>query len=211
MINHDLKLIYIRVTKTASTSFVKTFAANATPLKLVESKDIIPGLKLRNIIHLPSKYISEAVGEEVFRSYLKIAFVRNPWDRILSSYLMGKSYPKSPVFANGEIDTPLPFDGWLKKYDPADPHLYAFGKPKNCLPMAVADFAQGADFIGRFERLEEDFGRVCKLLDLPPLKLPHKNRRVHEHYSKYYNDETRDIVAEKYKQDIDRFGYKFGD
>jgi len=211
MINHDLKMIYIRVTKTASTSFIKTFGKNGTPLKAVGSLDIIPGVKLRNKHHLPSKYVREAVGKEIFQSYFKIAFTRNPWDRILSSYLMGKSYRKSPIFSNGERDTPLPFDEWLNKYDPADPHLHALGRPKNFLPMNVTDFTQGADFIGRFERLEEDFGRVCKLFDLPPLKLLHKNRRAHKLYTEYYNDETRQIVAEKYAKDIEYFGYEFGE
>ena len=203
MINHDLKFIYIRVTKTASTSFLKTFGQNGYPLKLVGDRNIIPEIRLPNRHHLPSKYIAQAVGQETFDSYLKIAFSRNPWDRMLTSYLMGKNYQRSAVFGKT-------FDGWLKEYEPMDPDLPALGKPKHSHPMPVFSFARGADFIGRFENLNEDFKKVCNLLGIPELKLLHLNRRKHKHYTEYYNDERKEIVAKEYAKDIQYFGYEFG-
>ena len=47
------------------------------------------------------------------------------------------------------------------------------------------------DAVIRMERLPEDFNRVLRALDLPPVRLPHHNRRFHWHYSWYYDEATR--------------------
>ena len=66
-----------------------------------------------------------------------------------------------------------------------------------------------ADFIGKFERLDEDWAFVAKKLGVSE-NLPHQraNPRT-RHYTEYYTPRTRDIIANKFKVDIERFDYEF--
>jgi hypothetical protein len=67
-----------------------------------------------------------------------------------------------------------------------------------------------ADFIGRFERLDADWATIANKLSIAK-PLPHKRDNPRPRpYTDYYNDKTREIIANKFKIDIDHFGYEFG-
>jgi hypothetical protein len=64
------------------------------------------------------------------------------------------------------------------------------------------------DFLGHYETLAVDFAQVCARLGISRA-LPHKNRSQHHNYLEYYSAETRALVADAYRADIERFGYEF--
>ena len=85
--------------------------------------------------------------------------------------------------------------------------------------LSVADYLRldkgeedpfgNVDYVMRFENLANDFRSVCTTLGIPTAPLPQYNRSNREHYSKYYNDELRELVRERFAPEIERFGYTF--
>jgi len=88
------------------------------------------------------------------------------------------------------------------------------------------------DFVGKFEHLQQDFDRVCKHLGFEDSGLPHVNssdkksrelrRKVRNSlyrngesnlrdYVDFYDSESREIVTEMYRTDIENFSYSFAD
>jgi hypothetical protein len=65
------------------------------------------------------------------------------------------------------------------------------------------------DYIVRFENLADGFRSVCAALGIPAASLPQYNRSSREHYSKYYDDELRELVRERFAAEIEHFGYTF--
>ena len=68
---------------------------------------------------------------------------------------------------------------------------------------------QVVDFIGKLENINQDFNNICSLNGLTQKKLKKTNQTKHSHYSSYYSKETRDIISELYKEDINLFDYNF--
>ena len=70
------------------------------------------------------------------------------------------------------------------------------------------------DFLIRYENLNSDYKKVCKLLKISPVKLPYAKsgyKPKDTHYTQYYDGYTKNIIETKFKDDINNFGYKFGD
>ena len=65
------------------------------------------------------------------------------------------------------------------------------------------------DFIGRYERLQEDFDKVCDLFKIERRVLTRENRFSDKSYKEVYTDEMREKVAQEYAQSIDFFDYEF--
>tara|TARA_R110002167_G_scaffold366019_1_gene592664 strand:+ start:811 stop:1365 length:555 start_codon:yes stop_codon:yes gene_type:complete len=140
-----------------------------------------------------------------YDDYFSWSFVRNPWDRLVSTYI------------NKIVDRHQHgLDSWRKNFKSFKEFILKIEKTDitDCdrhIRSLYTFFPQNINFIGKFENLQEDFNTVCDKIGIPRQQLPHKNATKHKHYTEYYDDETRDIVAEKYAKDIEHFGYKFGE
>lgn len=135
----------------------------------------------------------------IWDACFKFAFVRNPWDWQVSlyHYMLGKSSHRQ----HERMKRMRSFDDYIEWRIREDRRLQS-----ELLTDARGEIL--VDFVGRFERLEEDFAHVCRTVGVEA-ELPHVNPSRHDDYRTYYSDHSRALVAEHFAEDIERFGYRF--
>jgi chondroitin 4-sulfotransferase 11 len=153
-----------------------------------------------------------------FDKYWSFAFVRNPWDRLVSCYsekIRPDGDPEnfingvSRVLASfGVFEAGMSFERFAREVaqipdEEAEPHFLSQHK---FIVNHEGDLI--VDFLGRFETLDQDFDVVRQRIRAP-VELPHLLRSPRGHYRDYYSSDLADIVGERYAEDIARFGYAF--
>ncbi len=169
----------------------------------------------------------EVVGHQTFRQYelasprrqltslFKFAFVRNPWDRLVSAWAFlrdggynhwdrewaEKNLAQFPDFESFVLR-------WISRervengYGHFRPQVYYLRNGRGRI---------GLDFLGRFENLAQDFKRVGQLLGCPAMLGSHNRTRSRQSsaYRDYYTPRSAEAVAAAYRDDIETFGYEF--
>ena len=214
MYSHDSKAIFIHIPKTAGSSIRNCLSNNGFNqhghVSNFYRKDSTISIK-----HQPCKFLKNNYIE----NYFKFCFVRNPWDIVVSSFLWWKrayewasrtgwGHPRKRELMK-KIYT-MNFSEYLKSYASNLNEIYSHEMGQHFWIVSEQN-EMIVDFIGRFENLQEDFNTICDKIGIPQQQLPHTNKTNHKHYTEYYDDETRQIVAEKYEKDIEYFNYKFGE
>ncbi|TLU65059.1 sulfotransferase family protein [Thalassotalea litorea] len=148
-----------------------------------------------------------------FCKFKTFSIVRNPWARLLSAYnfLMqgGLTVDDRNMGAvlNRECNT---FDEFIKNWLPRH-SVYSFTHfiPQNEFVCGFGDKII-VDEIVKLESLDSDWVQVTQRLGLPYRRLAKENStKLEKNYSDFYDDESKEIVAELYKKDIVLFDYDF--
>ena len=138
--------------------------------------------------------------------HFKLAFVRNPWERLVSFFFHAKQR-LAPTFPQFQAMDGL--EAMLRLIDRDAAWLCAMHAIRpQCDYVCGADGARLTDFIGRHEHLDADFARACRRIGIAAA-LPRMNVSGHDHYAGYYNGWSRDFIAARYGRDIGEFGYAF--
>jgi hypothetical protein len=145
--------------------------------------------------HMPASLVRAYVGEEVWGSYFKFAFDRNPWDRQVSWYLYKT---KTKRFRPS-------FERFMGNRRRAYVTNYA---------QYTIDSALAVDFVGRYESLEADLNKALQMAGVDRrLEVPRTNVTATRDgtlgYRSYYSDRTRELVADWYAPEIALLGYGF--
>jgi hypothetical protein len=157
------------------------------------------------------------LGEQRWNQAFKFCVVRNPYDRAVSIWRflrlgyeasLHKNFGRSSGGSYG-YGRDFTFHEFLEGFP--EPNLWERWH-MTTQSFHVTDESGGlmVDFVGRLEQFQQDFDTVCDRIGMRRVQLPHENRTGHEHYTRYYNAETRRLAEQRYGEDIERFNYQFG-
>ena len=127
----------------------------------------------------------------------RLYVVRNPWDRMVSGF-----------HSNAITDTKHQrlkerFTEWLTG------PTWDVGAGTDFKRTSQLFWGWKTNRLIRFENLEEDFERFCKMLNIKT-ELKHRNpSKDRIDYQDYYNQQSIDIVADRFATDIKTYGYTF--
>jgi len=192
MISLQPRFIFVKVPKTAGTSMARALKSDHV---------IKPPEDIRKP-HISILEIRDGMKDIRIEDFFKFGFVRNPWDRVVSLYNRTEGRQMRDKMTFDE------FVAWIQNN--SDTSIFT-SRHKHQLDWFSDENGEVlVDFIGKFEHLERDWKYVCEQLGIS-IDLPHirKNAQNTQHYTEYYSDKTKAIIEQKFRLDIEYFGYSF--
>lgn len=193
MISHEYRFIFVHAGRTGGSSFERMAGIGPTG----DTRTIHLGNTDFDEKHVGFQYYRSNYPEE-FLSYFKFTIVRNPFDRLVSAWLW-----QTRVVGNLP---PMSLREFIASRPPSHTYAEKFKLDGLTLPESISRF----DYIGRFEELITAYRYLISKLNLKNVDIPHTNQTPPGHYQNYYDGDTIMLVKEKYKLDIELFGYDFG-
>jgi len=159
--------------------------------------------------------ILSKMDNTIFDDYFKFAFVRNPWDYVLSLYKNKVVRPHAPprVGMPYEISSE-DFNRFICNINEFPLLLNTFFKPLRCQRNFIARPSGKiiVDRICRYENYNSELEFLSNRLDVDLNSNVKLNTTTKDplDYTEFYNDQSMRFVQNVFKSDIEYFGYKFG-
>jgi chondroitin 4-sulfotransferase 11 len=195
-------VIFVHIQKTGGTAINRALGVEDSPYEKHRS-----ALELREIY-----------GPTVWQDCFKFAFVRNPWDRLVSWWSMidgQRTQLANSGLANGFFKYILENATTFEEFITNCTDTIHDADGVKCIFRNQIDYLRSesgevlVDFIGRFETLNADFSRLTERVYGTAKPLEVVNSSEHSQYQDYYNSKTSKIVEAAYHKDIEYFGYRF--
>jgi len=168
VVNRENKFIFVHVFRTGGSSIEQALGGSNTQKKHA-SLESIPD----------------------WQDYFSFGIVRNPWDRLVSSFMYMKTRKRSLKTFNEYVQQ------------------FTVGNLRTSKQYAQYNVVKNCSYIGRFEHLQEDFNTACDLIGIPNKILPQVWKTKHRLYKTYFTKEHINIVENAFCGDIEMFGFDF--
>ena len=142
--------------------------------------------------HSTASEVREIVGKDVWSSYFKFAYVRDPVDRAASTFHYLQKWRK---WNGSEI-----MDQFANEDEFVLSRLFKTKGPAGMFRPQVTWLDTELDYIGRFEHLTDDFSVIMKHLGLPMPKMERVNTSNRQGKPQF-SDAAISIIRKRYADD----------
>lgn len=205
ILSHKHRFIFFAIPKTATHALRQALTPHMGPddwqQQVLFGKQFSPIPEIAAIKHghISVRQLQASVTPEIWDSYLKFGFVRNPFDRFISTcFFLNRNNPAFKASAVPFMKRALTVPRFQQRIL-VTPQADLLGSDNGQI---------GIDVVGRYETLQSSYDEICDKIGIPSTELLKKNQSQHEGYSDYYDDELRELVAAFYAKDFDMFSYE---
>jgi chondroitin 4-sulfotransferase 11 len=200
MIWYNKKIIVVHAPRCAGTSFEELLRYNASCHSLmrkllwkVDSRVHLDGPMRTGFKHIRASDYRSILGDSYYDSAIKVAFLRNPYDRVISHFHY-KAYRDSNALSGVSLPD------FIKQFKPKD---FERGD-------LLSDYYDDEiDYYIRYENYDEGVQFVCRQLDLKYVNLQDGKTQRKSNWRGYFDQEARDLVYQRYQQDFENYEYSY--
>jgi hypothetical protein len=219
IISHQKRFVFVHIYKTGGTTVtsrllpyarfrerIAAYYLSRYPVKLL---NVALGIQDRGNAwinglhkHASAAEIKAYLGEETYRRYFSFAFVRNPYDWLVSLY---HYIGQHRLHRDHGRAAAMSFEEYVRQE-------IASGAARQS-DFITEEGQIIVDYVGSLERLGESVQEIFERIGLPHLaveELPRENpSRRRQDFMSYYSESLREAVYDHYRRDFELFGYDY--
>lgn len=198
IVSHRYRFIFVDVPVAAGDKLRSCLAALLDDEQLQE-----PGDTNAMPRHAGAAEIRAWLDPDYWKSYLKFAFIRNPWEMQVAEFLSTQAKPQTPATRSrtAQAGTQSAFEDFVLSPE----------RPRRGYSDFLCD-SNGKlllDFVGKYESLEQDMAVLFERLGL---NASNRDRPAFEpvtDYASFFNFLTRDLIAREFQAELEAYSYRF--
>ena len=161
------------------------------------------------VYDMQNNYILDGCAERFIKQvkiknpsdFFKFAFVRNPYDKLVSGWQYAMKITKIDISFESFVKN-------LDKYRRYDTILW-HSIISQTTHLSDKNNNLLIDWYGKVENIQKDIKIVLDKLNLSMQKIDRLNAIKHKHWTKYYTPKLKDLVYKRFQKDFENFNYDY--